>query len=171
MALTAIGWKLVVGLVDRGGKVVNRTFKLKATDTAGDAAAVLTDVATILGYITAVTELKIKSYQVGKEFSEAALTLPTSAEAEAEQQLHLSALIVGDPTKSGTYDIPGPKQALFQAASGPGADLPNFSVTALDNFIEMFNSAGSDLATLSDGESWDSNTVKGKKTHKHSTNG
>lgn len=171
MALTAIDWELVVGLVDRGGKVVNRVFHLTATDTAGDAAAVLTDVGTILTNIAAVTELKIKSYRVSKVYSEAALTLPTSAEAEAEQQLHISALIVGDPTKSGTYDIPGPKQALFQSASGPGADLPNFSVTALDNFIEMFNSGGSDLATLSDGESWDTNTAKGKKTHKHSTNG
>jgi len=171
MALTAIAWELTLGLVDRGGKVVNRTFSLTATDTAGDAAAVFTDVATIITNMVAVTELKIKSYRVTKVFAEDALTLPTSAEAEAEQQLHISALIIGDPTKSGTYDIPGPKQALFQSASGPGADLPNFSVTALDNFIEMFNSAGSDLAKLSDGESWDTNTAKGKKTHKHSTNG
>jgi len=171
MALTAVSWEMVAGLVDRGGKVVNRTFALVATDTAGDATDVFTDVGTIITRIQGVTELKIKSYRVAKVYAEDSLTLPTSAEAEAEQQLHLSALIIGDPTKSGTYDIPGPKQALFQAASGPGADLPNFSVTALDNFIEMFNSAGSNLATLSDGESWDSNTVKGKKTHKHSTNG
>jgi len=158
-------------LVDRGGKVVNRTFALTSTDTAGDATAVFTAVGTILTNIQAVTELKVKSYRVAKVYAEDALTLPTSAEAEAEQQLHLSTLIVGDPTKSGTYDIPGPKQALFQAASGPGADLPNFAYGALDTFIEMFNSAGSNLATLSDGESWDSNTVKGKKTHKYSRNG
>jgi len=171
MALTSQGWELIVGLVDRGGKVVNRTFDMTAVDTAGDATAVFADVTTIIANLVAVTELKVKSYRVAKLYSEDALTLPTSAEAEAEQQLHLSALIVGDPTKSGTYDIPGPKQALFQAASGPGADLPNFSLTALDTFIEMFNSAGSDLAQLSDGESWDSNTVKGKKTHKYSRNG
>lgn len=171
MALAAQGWKLVVGLVDRGGKVVNRSFDLVAVDTAGDASAVLTDVGTILTNIAGVTELKVKSYSVQKIFVEDALTLPTSAEAEAEQQLHLSALIVGAPNESATYDIPGPKQALFQAASGPGADLPNFTVTALDNFIEMFNSAGTNIAKLSDGESWDSNTVKGKKTHKYSRNG
>jgi len=171
MALTSVGWKLVVGLVDRGGKVVNRTFHLTAVDTAGDATAVFSDVTTVLANLVAVTELKVKSYQVQKVYSEDALTLPTSAEAEAEQQLHISALIVGDPTKSGTYDIPGPKQLLFQASSGPGADLPNFSYSALDTFITMFNSAGSDLCTLSDGESWDENTAKGKKTHKHSTAG
>jgi len=171
LALNKEHWELVVGLVDRGGKVVNRTFILTATDTAGDATAVFTDVATILTNLIAVTELKIKSYRLAVLYAESALTLPTSAEAEAEQQLHLSAIIQGHPTKSGTYDIPGPKQALFQAASGPGADLPNFSVTALDNFIEMFNTGGTDLATLSDGESWDTNTAKGKKTHKHSTNG
>lgn len=171
MALTSVGWELVVGLVDRGGKVVNRTFAMTAVDTAGDAAAVFTDVGTIITDLLAVTELKIKSYQVQKKFAEDALTLPTSAEAEAEQVLHLSALIVGDPTKSGTYDIPGPKQALFQAASGPGADLPNFSVPALDGFIEIFNSGGGELATISDGEFWDSNTVKGTKAHKYSRRG
>jgi len=171
MALSALRWELVVQLADRGGKVFLRTFNLTATDTAGDASAVLTDVATILTNIAAVTELKVKGYRVAKVYSEDAFTLPTSAEAEGEQNLHLSALIVGDPTKSGTYDIPGPKQALFQAASGAGADLPNFASTPLDNFGEMFNSAGTDLATLSDGESWDFNTAKGKKTHKRSTNG
>ncbi len=171
MSLVQQGWKLVTGLVDRGGKVVNRSFDLTAVDTAGDATAVFADVATIISRLDAVTELKIKSYNIGAVYVENALTLPTSAEAEAEQQLHLSALIVGQPTESATYDIPGPAQALFQASSGPGADLPNFSVTALDNFVEMFNSAGADLATISDGESWDTNTIKGKKTHKHSTNG
>jgi len=171
MSLAKVSWELVVGLVDRGGKVVNRTFFLTADDTAGDATDVFTDVATILTNIAAVTELKVKSYRVAAVYAENALTLATSAEAEAEQQLHISALIKGDPTKSGTYDIPGPKQALFQASSGPGADLPNFSVTALDNFIEMFNDGGTGLATLSDGEFWDTNTAKGKKTHKHSTNG
>lgn len=171
MALVPQGWELVVGLVDRGGKVVNRTFKLVAADTAGDATAVLADVNTIISRLQAVTELKVKSYRIADVVIEDALTLPTSAEAEAEQQLHLSGLIVGSPTESATYDIPGPKQALFQAASGPGADLPNFSVAALDNFVEIFNSAGDNLALISDGESWDTNTLKGKKTHKHSTNG
>lgn len=171
MTLAALRWELGVGLVDRGARVFNRVFELTATDTAGDASAVLTDVATILANIAAVTELKVKSYRVTKVFVENALTLPTSAEAEGEQNLHISALIVGDPTDSATYDIPGPKQALFLAASGPGADQPNFAVTALDNFIEMFNSAGSGLATISDGESWDTNTAKGKKIHKGSTRG
>jgi hypothetical protein len=171
MALTAIGWKLVVGMADRGGKVVNRTFDLTAVDTAGDASAVLTDVATILSRLNGVSALVIKSYSVAKVYSNDALTLPTSAEAEAEQQLHLSALIIGDPTKSGTYDIPGPEQLCFQAASGPGADLPNFGQTELNVFVDIFDSGASDLAHLSDGESWDGLTVKGKKTHKHSTNG
>jgi len=171
LSLVQQGWELVVGLVDRGGKVVNRTFELVATDTAGDGTDVFTDVGTIITRLVAVTEAKVKSYRVAAVYIEDALTLPTSAEAEVEQQLHLSALITGSPTESATYDIPAPKQANFQAASGPGADLPNFSVTALDNFVEIFNSAGANLATISDGESWDTNTLKGKKTHKHSTNG
>lgn len=171
MALTAQGWELVLNLVDRGGKSINRTFEMVVTDTAGDASDVFTDVGTILTNIAAVTELKVKGYRVAKVYAESALTLPTSAEAEAEQQLTISALIVGAPLKSGTYKIPGPKQALFQAASGAGADLPNFSNSALDNFIEMFNSGGTNIAYISDGESWDTNTAKGKKTHSRSTNG
>ena len=171
MALTQTGWELVVNLVDRGGKSVNRTFEMVAVDDAGDATAVFIDAATIITRLNAVTTLVVKGYRLAAVYAEDALTLPTSAEAEAEQRLTLSALIVGDPLESATYHIPGPEQALFQAASGPGADLPNFSVTALDNFVEIFNSAGSNLAYISDGESWDSNTVKGKKTHSRSTNG
>lgn len=171
MALVEQNWELVVGLVDRGGKTVNRTFELVATDTAGDADAVFTDVGTIITNLNAVTELVIKGYRVAKVFAEDALTLPTSAEAEAEQRLTISALIVDDPLESATYHIPGPAQALFQAASGPGADLPNFSNSALDAFIEMFNSAGTNIAYISDGEFWDTNTAKGKKTHSRSTNG
>lgn len=171
MAFDSQGWKLVVGLVDRGGKTVNRTFNMVSTDTAGDATAVFADVATIIANLVAVTELKIKSYQVTQVFSEDTFSLPTSAEAEAEQQLHISALISSDPTKSGTYDIPGPKQTLFQAASGAGADQADFTDTALDTFTDMFDFGGSGLAYISDGEYWLTNTAKGKKTHKHSTNG
>lgn len=171
MSLVTKDWQLVVDLVDRGGKSFRRTFHMTATDAAGDASAVFADVATILSNIGGVTELKVKSYQVQKVFAENALTLPTSAEAEGEQLLHVSAKIVGDPTKSGTYDIPGPKQLCFKAASGPDADNPNFAYGPLDTFLEMFNSAGSDLCKLSDGESWDVNTAKGKKIHRKSTTG
>lgn len=172
MALVAKGWELVVGLADRGGKVVNRTFEMTATDTAGDAAAVLTDVTTILARLNAASALVVKSYRVAKVYVNDALALPTSAEAEAEQQLHISALIDTDPSKSGTYDIPGPEQLLFQASSGPGADLPNFAQTELTDFVDIFDQViGDGLATLSDGESWNRLTAKGKKTHKHSTNG
>jgi len=171
MALVSKGWELVVGLVDRGGKTVNRTFELTAVDTAGDATAVFADVGTIITNLNAVTECVIKGYRVAEVFAEDALALPTSAEAEAEQRLSISALIVGDPLESATYHIPAPAQALFQAASGAGADLPNFSNAALDAFIAMFDSGGSDLAYISDGESWDQNTAKGKKTHSRSTNG
>lgn len=171
MALVSQGWKLVVGLVDRGGKTVNRTFDFVGTDTAGDASALMTDATTALANLAAVTELKVKSYQLTKVFVEDTLTLPNSAEAEAEQQLSVSALIYQQPTESATYRIPGPKQALFQAASGPGADLPNFSNSALDTFLEMFSFGGSNIFYISDGEHWDVNTAKGKKTHARSTNG
>jgi len=171
MALVASGWKLSVNLVDRGGRSTTREFALVATDTAGDAAAVLTAAGTILTRLQAVSASAVKSYQVGKVFLENALTLPTSAEAENEQHALITAQIRGIPNKSAVIDIPAPEQLVFLSASGPGADMVNFAQAEVDDYVEMFDSAADNLATISDGEFINSGIVRGRKTHSRSSAG
>lgn len=168
MALTTQGWKLTVNLVDRGNRTTTREYALVATDTAGDAAAVFTAASTILTRLQAVTASVVKSYSVSKVFVEDALTLPTSAEAENEQHALITAQIRGVPNKSATIDIPAPEQLVFLQASGEGADRVNFAQTEVDDYIEMFDSAADNLATISDGEFINSGIVRGRKTHSRS---
>jgi hypothetical protein len=170
MALTAQGWELVVDLVDRGGKVTTRTYPLVATDTAGDASDVLTDVATILTRLNGVTALVVKGYRVGKVFIEGALALPVSAEAELEQHALITAQVYGIANKSAVIDIPGPEQLVFLAASGPGADDVNFAQSEVDQYIAIWDGTAP-LATISDGEEIDTNIVRGRKTHSRSQRG
>jgi len=171
MALTKQGYVLSVDLVDRGGKVTTRRYPLVTTDTAGDISAVLTDVGTILTRLNGVSALVVKQYSVNLEYLETSLTLPTSAEAELEQHALITAQITGFPNKSAVIDIPGPEQLVFQAASGPGADLVNFTQAEVDDYLEIWDNATGELATISDGETINKNIVKGRKTHSHSQRG
>jgi len=160
-----------VSLVDRGGKVTVREYALVADDTAGDASAVLTAASTILTRLNGVTACVVKSYAVAKVFLEGALTLPTSAEAELEQHALITAQIRGIPNKSAVIDIPGPEQLVFLAASGEGADKVNFAQSEVDSYVDIFDSATGNLATISDGEFINAAIVKGRKTHSRSGNG
>lgn len=171
MALTKQHWFLEVQLVDRGARTTTRRYHLVATDTAWDASAVNTAVGTILTNLNAVTELVVKSYRMGVLFLETSLTLPTSAEAELEQHLLITGQIKGIPGKSAVIDLPGPAQICFLAASGEGADQMNRTQPEVDNWIDMFDSAGTNLIKVSDGEFIDANIVRGRKTHSKSTRG
>jgi len=171
MALVAVGWRLTVSLVDRGGRVTTREYALVADDTAGDASAVLTAASTILTRLNAVTACVVKSYSVGKLFLENALALPTSAEAELEQHALITAQIRGIPNKSAVIDIPAPEQLVFLAASGPGADQVNFAQAEVDSYVDIFDDTTGNLATIRDGEFINVNIVKGRKTHSRSSAG
>lgn len=171
MALVKQHYQLLVDLVDRGGRTTTRTYDLVATDTALDITAVTTDVATILTRLNGVSALVVKSYRIALLYLETSLVLPTSAEAELEQHALITAQIKGIPNKSAVLDIPGPEQLVFTAASGPGADQVNFGQQEVADYVTMFDSAGDDLAKISDGEYIDQNIVKGRKTHSHSNRG
>lgn len=172
MALTKQRWFLDVQLVDRGNRSTVRRFDLVATDTAWDASAVNTAVVAVLANITASTECKIKSYRMGVHYLETSFTLPTSAEAELEQHALITTQIKGKPNKSAVIDIPGPKQTLFLGTSGPEADEVDFGggEPAL-GYLGMFDSAGENLAYLSDGEQCDQTIRRGRKTHSKSQKG
>jgi hypothetical protein len=170
MALGSIGWFLTVELVDRGNNSTTRTFELVSTDTAGDASAVLTAVGTILTRLNAVTAAVVKSYSVSKRFVEAALTLPTSAEAEVEKHALITALIYQQPNESASIDIPAPEQGIFLAQSGPNVNLVDFADTDVQNYLDIFD-YNAPLAKISDGEQIDKAVVKGRRTSSKSGKG
>jgi len=173
MALTPLGtWFLSVKFADRGGKISTYRYQLNADDIAGDAAAVLSVATGVIGVLVAATDCVIAGYQVEKRYVEDAFAYPTAPTAENEQLAMITAKIRGAPQKSATAFIPGPKDILFVAASGSGADVINRGQAQVDAFCDMYdNVGGSQMLRISDGEYWVSSTASGKRVHRKSTQG
>jgi len=167
MTLVQRNWFLNIEAVDTGGNTTNRRFDLRATDTSGDASDVFTDVATIVAAFIAASDAVIKKYSVGVDYTENALTLPASAEVENNAQI--SAKLEGFPNKSAVFEIPAPKDTLFQQSTGPGYNQVDFADTAVANYVNLFKSTG--VAYISDGESIVSQDIRGKRVHHKSTKG
>lgn len=146
MALVADGFILNVELTDTQGDVTVRTFKLNSADA--DEAD--TDAGTVMTALAAVTDSVISGYTVGEHYIEDALTYPTVG--NNVNTLINSCKIVGHPNKSGTVTIPAPKNAVFQATSGPGNKVAKPQETPLSTFLDLFASAGP--CYVSDGEKW-----------------
>ena len=142
MTLQATGWTYTVVLSDQGGNPSKLIYSLVATNYTDAAVAA----ATIIAALTAVTDLAIKSTSLSENYDEDTLVYGT---AEAENV----ALIVAKLTTAGktvNIRIPGPKDALFVAASGPEYNVVDPSNTALQDYLAIWEALG--LATISDGE-------------------
>jgi hypothetical protein len=163
MALVSTGYELVVTFADTGDNRTNRTYSL----TSADDAAAVTDTAALLADIAAVTNAEIVGYSLNHKFLENAFALP--AAAEIENQAFFSGKIVGDPTDSAILSIPAPPGTIMTALTGPGYNIVDMNDAAVQAFIGNFGPGG--VATLSDGETWDTATVSGKRRHVKSTKG
>lgn len=169
MALIEKGWYLNVDWVDKGSNVGRSRILLTVTDTAGDMDLVVTAAAAVLASLAAGSDCVVSGYQLSKSFVEDALTLPTSGNAEIEMKAHLVAKITGDPTESGVFDLPGPKDSMFIATSGPDANVVKVGSAPANAIVQIFQLGGSGY--ISDGETWVTATAKGKRIHKRSTRG
>lgn len=168
MAVSSQGWKLVARWIDTGGNITTRTYDLTATDTAGDATDVFTDVATILAAAVAVTDAHLAGYNVAKVLVEDALTLPTG-DVNVEENAQISAKIDGIPNKSAVIEIPAPKSTLFQAPTGAGHNQVQFTTSPVPAFVNLFKTGAQIL--VSDGEAITDQDIKGKRVHHKSTKG
>ena len=88
---------------------------------------------------------------------------------EVENNLQISAKIAGKPNKTATIEIQAPKSTLWQAPSGEGWNKPDFTVTALANYVNEFKATGN--AYVSDGENITDQDIKGRRVHHKSNKG
>lgn len=161
MAFALRNRRINVTFTDTGNNDTTRTLDLGSNafpDTLGLTALV----ATLLG----VTTSKIKSYALVEEIVDNAFTLPTDAQVEANARLTMS--IVGDPKKSGTFDIPSPSPSIMVATSGEGLNVVNLSNAAVLDVVALFQASGDFY--ISDGEKV-SQLKKGRRITKRSTRG
>jgi hypothetical protein len=112
----------------------------------------------------------LSSYAYKQVFVEDALVLPASA--ENNNQAILTGKITGDPLDSGTVTIPAIKASLMVSASGKGYDVVDTGDAVVNAFVELFDPNALPTAgpwTISDGETWVTATVIGKRRNTKST--
>jgi len=168
MAFVSQGWFLDTTWIDTGGNVTTRHFELTATDTAGDIAAVIADVQTIVAAYVAASGAVLTKQVVGQVNVEDSVTLP-AGDVNVENNLQVSAKIFGTPNKSAVFEIPAPKDTLFVAPTGTGHNQADFAEPLLAAVVNLYINGAQ--CTISDGETITVQNIKGRRVHHKSTRG
>jgi len=163
MALTSVGWKIVVTLADNGGDTTTKTYWTDATDET-EAASALTAVISALG---GVTDAVIVSYYTAEVIANDSLVYPASG-VENQNQALLTFSLAGNPLDTATDAIPAAKPGIFQSVIGPLAKIIDPTDAAVIAYRSLFQAAGP--LYISDGEKVDS-LIGGKRRHLKSRNG
>lgn len=161
MAFVVERYEAKFTLVDSKGKRTTRSFQMNSASIS----VAETQAISIRDRLGIVSNCAIESYYVGKVFTNNAFALPASA--DIENQLTISAPILGNAKKRADISIPAPDISNFQSTSGEGRNKPNFAATYLDLFLTMFTTGQQCL--IADGENIVKSDLKGKRIHK-STN-
>jgi hypothetical protein len=167
MAFATHHFELVVAIADNSGKTVPRTYEIPEGVVA-DFAEFSALIPSMLAAINGITAGLITGYRATQVTYEDTIVLPASG-VENENQVIFSGKIQGDPGKSGILTVPAVDPAIFVAASGPGANSVNMAAAPVLAFIQLFD--GAPGWTLSDGETWLTETVSGKRRHSKNSNG
>lgn len=162
MALVSQGFFLTVSLVDGGANTTSKTFEL----TAATLAAAVTDAATILSRLAAVTQADISGYNIGERFVEDAVVL--TAGVQIENRARVTGYIEGAGLKKANIDIPAPVDGIMQGTTGSAANTVDLADGALTAYLSTFQAGG--LATISDGEVLGT-LISGKRIHVKSLKG
>lgn len=154
-----------VEVVDQGMNVTVLTFELQGANIA----AAGTNLATIVTNLAAVTDGWIRSYQLHDKY----VTDVLFTAAEPHGEISTKALITVQLTTAGktaSLAIPAPQDAIFVAASGEGYNQVDPTVTAVSDYLNMYNSGSQ--AKISDGEFTVLGPfIKGRRIHRKSLNG
>ena len=134
MALVSDGFWLSVSLVDYGGNQTNKRWKM----TAATAAAAVTDAATVLAALDAVTDAVISGYSIDNKFVEDALALPATINPVSVVASN-TAYIDDEGQKKANFQIPAPNIGIFVAAIGDGADIVDGTDVAFMAYKALFD--------------------------------
>jgi hypothetical protein len=167
MALVHNRFEVVASFMETSGKTVDRTY------VAGDSITTLGELAVswaiALPLIKATSDSVMSSYTYKEVFIEDALALPSSA--ENNNQALFTGKILDDPTDSAIVSIPAIKPGLMVALTGKGYDIVDMGDAAVLSFIKLFDSGETNGDwVISDGESWQWESVAGRRRNTKSTN-
>jgi len=157
--------------MDNGRKVIKRTYEFDGGQV--DFAAALTDAAALITDLEGASDLEVLGYSVAENFAEDTVVVPTALNAQAEMHAHIAVAIEGQPLKTATLRIPGPKDAIFLGAPGTDQyDDVDGADAAVIAFMDNFKTTGGTFF-ISDGENIaDAGSFKkGRRVHSKSRRG
>jgi len=143
MAYNTLGFWLTLSLIDKAGK--ETTTRIQMAEVAY--ADVITDTATVVAAIMAVTDATLKAYTVAEVFDNDAWAYPAGDCSVADRAI-LTMKIDGGGNKVATYSVPAPSITIFTGAEGPNRDIVDSGDAAVQALVDVF----SDEAEISDGE-------------------
>jgi len=146
MALVTQGYEAAVSLVDNGGNVSSLQYNLVSADFA----TAVTDTATVIAALKAVTNCVVLGYAIKEVFLEDAFAYP-AAGIEIEDKASITVKLEGAGIQRANLRIPGPKIGIFTAATGGGANIVDVSDADLNTYVGLYKTTGG-VATISDGE-------------------
>lgn len=166
MALVTRGFELNLVLSDNGGNKSRMQFALNSITFAG----ATTDTADVIAAVDSVTDAAIITYTLAEVFGEDTVLYGSG---EVENVASISARIDANYPKYATVRIPAANIGVFQAATGPLANIVDPADSAVVTFLELYTTAG--VALISDGEVLISpstaGNVVGKRIHRASRKG
>lgn len=146
MALTSLGFKLSVKIMDNGGNTTTRSWMMQSADHA----AAVIDAGQVLTRLAAVSNGAIVSYEMSEVFAEDALTIP----ADASSQIEANMLLIGrdetNPLKKHSIRVPSPDPGVFLTGSGDGANIVDLNDAAVIAWYGCFTTNGE--LFISDGD-------------------
>jgi len=145
MAFTTTGFFLSVTLMDYGENETHKRWQM----TAATAAAAVTDAATVIAALEAVSDAEVTGYVIEQAYVEDAFALP-SVVNPVSVVASITSLIDGAGSKKANLSIPSPNIGIFQGATGDAADVVDGTDVALDAYLDLFRDTGELL--ISDGE-------------------
>lgn len=169
MAIVSVGWEVTINLLDRGSNATSRVYNLDPDVNTYTEAIAAKD--QILAALLDVTDLGVTGILVREKFEENAFSVPTAATAEVSAHAEISGVLNGFTTKRGTIDIPGPKDTLWVASTGPNYNVIDTGNAEVLAYAGLFGVAAN-IVTISDGEQFAAApALVGKRTHTKSRKG
>lgn len=169
MALVTKGYFLNVVLVDASGE---NKATLRYNVVAADFPTLVTNVATIIAALGAITDAVIVGYSLGEKFGEDS-SFNAAAGVEIENIASVSCRLDAPQEKWATLKIPAPVEGIFETATGTGRNRIDPTDADLLTYLNLFVTT-TGICTLSDGETTvipGAANTKGRRIHRASRRG
>jgi len=166
MAYQSLGFEMALVSVDHEANKTVRRFMMTATDPI----LLAVDIANVINYVEAVTEMTTQGYSITEKFYNDAFAVPADPIVQREVVAVITARDSVVLPKVHTVNIVGAQPDVFYADPVELRTTVDFTNAAVAAYVNMFSPGGE--CTISDGEYVaDDGWLTGKRTTRKNSRG